>query len=532
MFQSCKHLWFLASTVATLLSLLCTLCGFQTLSCTWRLLCLPLPEILFFLCNTICEFQAITFVKYQTPKICFRWATSSGWALAPRGPFKKQLHKETVWFWSASGAFNNATSWRAVLFGYRFNSLQYYVNSLFLNRFLPVLTVRLPVIAYRGYFGTTLIQLKLQLERWVYQMHVWRRVEDALGAGWLWRCWYVKVKTYCWLFQVILGSKNTWLPCLVLLASQMNVPWAAAHLKTLWSLGQLGPCPSLRHGSDRPGERLKAIDQNLFQILMASVEHLYNWSPTLFVAGPLRKLRCLHLGRARADQDLTDLMGHAMQEDSFPRAVSIFPGSQYFNALETDWQFRIESSNLHQRSSQILLPYEVTRCICWGCGFWCASWNSHNQVAKRIVMDKKHTLLWVNASSWHSAIQVACVMCITTFREDLHKNTTIESTQIQEWTIWIINRCLSWEILGNTWHFPTFHSALSWRADRLWETQDIQTRPVITVVLLDDLTMSTQLVHRPAWLSLEPRFWKNGCGGSRGVFAYGVSETQPRAVKA
>lgn len=115
-------------------------------------------------------------------------------------------------------------------------------------------------------------------------MHVWRRVEDTLGAGWLWRCWYVKVKTYCWLFQVILGSKNIWLPCLVLLASQMNVPWDAAHLKrTLWSIGQLGPCPSLRHGSDRPGERLKAIDQNLFQILMASVEHLYNWSPTLFV---------------------------------------------------------------------------------------------------------------------------------------------------------------------------------------------------------------------------------------------------------
>ena len=193
-------------------------------------------------------------------------------------------------------------------------------------------------------------------------MHVWRRVEDTLGAGWLWRCGYLKVKTYCWLFQVILGSKNTWLPCLVLLASQMNVPWAAAHLKTtLWSLGQLGPCPSLRHGSDRPGERLKAIDQNLFQILMASVEHLYNWSPTLFVAGPLRKLWCLHLGRARADQDLTVLMGHAMQEDSFPRAVSIFPGSQYFtmHLRPTDnfeWKAQIFINDHRKFSEHIKSP--------------------------------------------------------------------------------------------------------------------------------------------------------------------------------
>lgn len=153
------------------------------------------------------------------------------------------------------------------------------------------------------------------------------------------------------MFQVILGFKNTWLPCLVLLASQMNVPWAAAHLKTtLWSLGQPGPCPSLRHGSDRPGERLKAIDQNLFQILMASVEHLYNWSPTLFVAGPLRKL-CLHLGRARADQDLTDLMGHAMQEDSFPRAVSIFPGSQ---CSQCTWD-RLTISNWKLKSSSTII---------------------------------------------------------------------------------------------------------------------------------------------------------------------------------
>lgn len=352
--------------------------------------CFVFPCLRFcFLCNTICEFQAITFVKYQTPKICFRWVTSSGWALAPRGPFKTQLHQGTAWFWSASGAFNNATSWRAVVFEYLFNSLQYFANNLFLNRFLLVLTVRLPVIACRGYFGTTLIQLKLQLERWVYQMHVWRRVEDTLGAGWLWRCCFVKVKTYCWLFQVILGSKNTWLPCLVLLASQMSVPWAAAHLKrTLWSLGQLGPCPSLRHGSDRPGERLKAIDQNLFQILMASVAHLYNSSPTLFVAGPLRKLSSLHLGRG-ADQDLTVLMGHAMQEDSFPRAVSIFPGSQ---SSQCTWD-RLTISNGKLKSSSTTIenspPYVVTRCICWGCCFWCASWNSHNQAAKRMVMDKK-----------------------------------------------------------------------------------------------------------------------------------------------
>ena len=319
-------------------------------------------------------------------------------------------------------------------------------------------------------------------------MHVWRRVEDTLGAGWLWRCGYLKVKTYCWLFQVILGSKNTWLPCLVLLASQMNVPWAAAHLKTtLWSLGQLGPCPSLRHGSDRPGERLKAIDQNLFQILMASVEHLYNWSPTLFVAGPLRKLWCLHLGRARADQDLIDLMGHRCKKILF-HVLSLFFLAH--NTSQCTWD-RLTISNWKLKSSATIIANSPP--------IW-----SHQVYLLGLLL--LMCLVELSQSNRQFADCDPSSMCHV--GKISIRFSTIESTQTQEWTIWIINRCLSREILGNTWHFPTFHSALSWRADRLWETQDIQARPDFTVVLLDDLTLSTQLVHRPAWLSLEPRFRK------------------------
>ncbi len=126
------------------------------------------------------------------------------------------------------------------------------------------------------------------------------------------------------------------------------------HLKRTGHWGNWGPV--LLWGVVRTHliRRLKAIDQSLSQILTA-VEHLYNWSPTLpFVAGPLRKLTwCLHLGQARADQDLTVFETDA-KRFSKTCVVSVFSGT---------WSLR----PTHDRKF-------------WGC-CWCAS-SSQNQATK------------------------------------------------------------------------------------------------------------------------------------------------------
>lgn len=96
--------------------------------------------------------------------------------------------------------------------------------------------------------------------------------------------------------------------------------------------------------------------QSNWPISVSSVERLYNWSPTLLlVAGPLRKLWCLHLGRARADQDLTVFDGTCDAKIFFPCAVSIFPGSQSFAMqLRPTHNFKLNSQifiNDHRKFS-------------------------------------------------------------------------------------------------------------------------------------------------------------------------------------